>query len=89
MGLLSLSGGRDPTTSTRRRAHTLPAICSLDVQPDAQRWGTARNGKFFGPVMARWFAAIALCGVADIVREPAILQALSPHWAVRYFTLTR
>jgi KUP system potassium uptake protein len=52
----------------------------------AQRWGTARVGKFFGPVMALWFAAIALCGAAEIVREPAILQALSPHWAVRYFT---
>jgi KUP system potassium uptake protein len=51
----------------------------------AQRWGTARVGKLFGPVMALWFAAIAICGVAEIVREPAILQALSPHWAVRYF----
>ena len=51
----------------------------------AQRWGTARVGKFFGPVMAIWFATIAICGAAEIVREPAILQALSPHWAVRYF----
>ena len=51
----------------------------------AQRWGTARVGRFFGPVMALWFAAIAVCGGAEIVREPAILQALSPHWAVRYF----
>jgi KUP system potassium uptake protein len=52
----------------------------------AQRWGTARVGKFFGPVMALWFAAIAICGAAEILREPAILQALSPHWAVGYFT---
>jgi KUP system potassium uptake protein len=51
----------------------------------AQRWGTARVGKLFGPVMALWFGGIAICGVAEIVREPAILQALSPHWAVRYF----
>jgi KUP system potassium uptake protein len=51
----------------------------------AQRSGTARVGKFFGPVMALWFAAIAICGTAEILREPAILQALSPHWAVRYF----
>ncbi|MGI8613891.1 MAG: potassium transporter Kup [Nocardioidaceae bacterium] len=50
-----------------------------------QRWGTARVGRFFGPVMALWFAAIAAFGAAEIVREPAILQALSPHWAVRYF----
>jgi KUP system potassium uptake protein len=51
----------------------------------AQRWGTARVGKLFGPVMALWFAAIAICGAVEIVREPAILQALSPLWAVRYF----
>jgi KUP system potassium uptake protein len=51
----------------------------------AQRWGTARVGKFFGPVMAVWFAAIAIFGAAEIVHEPGILQALSPHWAVRYF----
>jgi len=51
----------------------------------AQRSGTARVGQFFGPVMALWFAAIALCGAAEIVREPAILQALSPNWAVHYF----
>jgi KUP system potassium uptake protein len=51
----------------------------------AQRWGTARVGKLFGPVMALWFVAIAICGAAEILREPAILQALSPHWAARYF----
>ncbi len=50
-----------------------------------QRWGTAQVGRFFGPVMALWFAAVAACGAAEIVRDPAILQALSPHWAVRYF----
>lgn len=50
-----------------------------------QRWGTARVGKLFGPVMAVWFLALAVIGAAEIVRDPAILQALSPHWAVRYF----
>ena len=50
-----------------------------------QRWGTARVGRFFGPVMALWFLAIAACGVPEIVRHPDVLQALSPHWAVRFF----
>jgi KUP system potassium uptake protein len=50
-----------------------------------QRWGTARVGKLFGPVMGVWFTAIALCGGVEIVRQPAILQALSPHWALLYF----
>jgi KUP system potassium uptake protein len=50
-----------------------------------QRWGTARVGRLFGPVMVTWFVAIALCGIPEIVRAPAVLQALSPIWAVRYF----
>lgn len=50
-----------------------------------QRWGTARVGRLFGPVMAVWFVAIALCGVQQIVRDPAIVRALSPLWALRYF----
>ncbi len=51
----------------------------------AQRWGTAKVGRLFGPIMAVWFVAIALCGLPEIIREPAILQALSPWWALRYF----
>ena len=51
----------------------------------AQRWGTARVGRFFGPIMALWFLAIAACGVPEIVRHPDVLQALSPHWAARFF----
>jgi KUP system potassium uptake protein len=61
------------------------AIAILVALLVAQRWGTARVGKFFGPVMAVWFTVIATFGGVEIVREPAILQALSPHWAVRYF----
>ncbi len=50
-----------------------------------QHWGTARVGRFFGPIMALWFVAIAACGVPEIVRHPDVLQALSPHWAARFF----
>jgi KUP system potassium uptake protein len=50
-----------------------------------QRWGTARVGRVFGPVMVLWFSAIALCGAPEILRAPAVLQALSPTWALRYF----
>ena len=50
-----------------------------------QRWGTARVGRFFGPIMALWFVAIAAVGVPEIVRHPDVLQALSPHWALRFF----
>jgi len=46
-----------------------------------QKRGTAGIGKFFGPVTLTWFAAIAVLGVANILRHPEILKALSPHYA--------
>jgi KUP system potassium uptake protein len=50
----------------------------------AQRGGTARVGRMFGPVMIVWFVAIAACGVSGIVDHPQILKALSPTYAVGF-----
>ncbi|MET0494838.1 MAG: KUP/HAK/KT family potassium transporter [Actinoplanes sp.] len=49
-----------------------------------QRRGTAAVGRLFGPVMIAWFLAIAACGVAGIARNPEILRALSPTYAVGF-----
>ena len=49
-----------------------------------QKSGTAGIGRFFGPITLVWFAAIAVLGVSHIVRHPEILQALSPHHALRF-----
>ena len=49
-----------------------------------QRHGTAAVGRFFGPVMILWFAAIGACGVNGIVDNPEILKALSPTYAVAF-----
>jgi KUP system potassium uptake protein len=50
-----------------------------------QRFGTARVGAMFGPVMMLWFAVIAILGVMHIVREPRVLDAVNPEYAVRFF----
>jgi KUP system potassium uptake protein len=50
-----------------------------------QRRGTAVVGRLFGPVILIWFAAIAAAGVAEILRNPAALQGLSPSYAVDFF----
>jgi KUP system potassium uptake protein len=49
-----------------------------------QKRGTGGIGKFFGPITLVWFFAIAVLGVSHIVRHPEILQALSPHHALRF-----
>lgn len=50
-----------------------------------QRFGTGRVGIVFGPVMAVWFLAIAALGINEIVRQPTVLQAISPHYAIQFF----
>jgi KUP system potassium uptake protein len=50
-----------------------------------QRLGTAVVGRFFGPVMALWFATIAALGLNEVVRHPDVLRALSPVYGARFF----
>jgi KUP system potassium uptake protein len=50
-----------------------------------QRHGTAGIGRWFGPIMLVWFAALAAMGVVNIVKSPGILVALNPWHAVRFF----
>nr|MBP6850804.1 potassium transporter Kup [Rhodoferax sp.] len=49
-----------------------------------QKRGTAGIGKFFGPITLVWFAAIAVLGVSHIMDNPAVLLALSPHFALTF-----
>ena len=50
-----------------------------------QSRGTASVGRVFGPVTLLWFVTIAVLGVAQILREPAVLQAALPHYGARFF----
>ncbi len=47
-----------------------------------QRHGTGRVGGFFGPIIILWFATIGLLGLVEITRNPAILRALNPLYAI-------
>ncbi|MFL5383367.1 MAG: potassium transporter Kup, partial [Longimicrobiaceae bacterium] len=47
--------------------------------------GTGTVGKIFGPVTLVWFATISMLGVAQIVRAPQVLGAVSPLHAVDFF----
>jgi KUP system potassium uptake protein len=51
-----------------------------------QRNGTSFIGGIFGPVMLVWLIVAGILGVAGIVREPAVLAALSPLPAISYFS---
>jgi KUP system potassium uptake protein len=54
-----------------------------------QRHGTATVGTLFGPVMAVYFAAIAILGAISIASMPGVITALNPLYAVYFFTTER
>ncbi|RYY16153.1 MAG: potassium transporter Kup, partial [Alphaproteobacteria bacterium] len=50
-----------------------------------QRFGTAAVGTLFGPVVSVYFVTLAVLGSISIARDPAVLLALNPLYAVRFF----
>lgn len=52
-----------------------------------QKKGTAKVGRIFGPITLSWFVAIALLGAAEILREPRVLRAVNPWYALSFFGL--
>lgn len=62
-------------------AATLAILIGLFV---IQRYGTEQIGKLFGPVMVAWFSVIAVLGIINILKSPAILHAVNPLEAARF-----
>jgi KUP system potassium uptake protein len=64
----------------------VPITCVILVALFAvQKRGTGGVGAVFGPVTLCWFFAIAAAGLPWIVRHPAILRAVNPIYAARFF----
>ena len=51
----------------------------------AQKKGTTKVGRVYGPVMALWFVSIALLGIAGIWHAPEILIAVNPWYGIQFF----
>ncbi|HEY2793976.1 MAG TPA: potassium transporter Kup [Micromonosporaceae bacterium] len=49
-----------------------------------QRFGTSVVGRVFGPIMAIWFVVLAISGGSEVAKEPAIVRALSPSYAIAF-----
>src|SRR5688572_1036357 len=49
-----------------------------------QRFGTARVGTLFGPLMLVWFAVLSALGLYNLVREPGVLAAVNPLRAAQF-----
>jgi KUP system potassium uptake protein len=64
-------------------------IVVLLVLYSVQRHGTAGIGRWFGPIMLIWFAALAVMGIINIIQAPVILHALNPWHALEFMLRNR
>lgn len=51
-----------------------------------QQRGTAGIAKVFSPVMIVWFTTLGVLGLNQISKHPEVLKAVSPVYAVEFFT---
>ncbi|WP_442904750.1 potassium transporter Kup [Glycomyces sp. MUSA5-2] len=73
------------TVSSGLEAAIIPATAVIIVLLFAfQKRGTHVIGRWFGPIMAVWFATLALFGIGGIAGNPEILRALSPTYAIDF-----
>ncbi|CDZ75918.1 potassium transport protein Kup [Legionella massiliensis] len=50
-----------------------------------QRFGTAKIGFSFGPIILCWFITIAVLGLRAIIKNPEVLRAINPYYAYAFF----
>jgi KUP system potassium uptake protein len=84
ISVLSALEGVNVVTATFKPFVMPMAVVILLLLFAAQRLGTAKIGRAFGPVMLLWFIVIAALGIAAIARHPGVVAALDPRFAVRF-----
>jgi KUP system potassium uptake protein len=84
ISVLSALEGVNVVTDTFKPFVMPAAVVILLVLFAAQRFGTEKIGRAFGPVMMLWFLVIAVLGIASIARHPGVIAAIDPRYAVRF-----
>jgi KUP system potassium uptake protein len=51
-----------------------------------QQFGSSVVGKTFGPVMLIWFLFIGVLGAVQLAKNPGVLQAVNPYYAIHLLT---
>lgn len=85
VSVLGAVEGIDVATPALRHLVVPLSVVVLFVLFLFQRGGTTKIGRVFGPVMLLWFGSIALFGALEIAKEPSILKAMNPWYAVQFF----
>jgi KUP system potassium uptake protein len=84
ISVLSALEGVNVVTETLKPYVMPMAVVILLALFAAQRFGTEKIGRAFGPVMLLWFIVIAVLGVASILKHPDVVAAVDPRYAIRF-----
>src|SRR5882762_4374501 len=84
ISVLSALEGLNVVTDSLKTFIMPMAVVILIALFAAQRFGTEKIGRAFGPVMLLWFLVIADLGMTAIVRHPSVVAALDPRYAVEF-----
>jgi KUP system potassium uptake protein len=85
VSVLSAIEGMELISPTFKNAVVPLSVLVLLVLFAAQRHGTGRIGRLFGPVMLVWFVTIGVLGILQIVHHPEVLWAINPIHVVYVF----
>jgi len=81
--LSALEGVNVATTALK--PFIMPLACAILLGLFlVQRLGTASIGKAFGPIMLVWFVVIAVLGLTGVMRNPGVIAAINPLYAIRF-----
>jgi KUP system potassium uptake protein len=85
ISVLSAYEGLEVVTSAFKPAVVWLTVITLLLLFLFQSRGTARVGRTFGPIMVVWFVTIGAVGLYWIIIHPAVLWAVNPLYALRFF----
>lgn len=54
----------------------------------SQYHGTAKIGRYFGPIILVWFITLAILGGVRILQNPMVIRAINPYYAFEFFNHT-
>ena len=84
ISVLSALEGINVVTSDLKPFIMPIAVVILVTLFAAQKFGSERIGRTFGPVMLVWFIVIACLGLAGIVHNPSVLSAIDPRHGIGF-----
>ena len=84
ISVLSAIEGVNVVTDALKPYEMPIAVAILVIFFAAQRFGTAKIGKAFGPIMLLWFIVIGLLGLTGVFQNPVVLTAVDPRHAIEF-----